>query len=110
MAARPKPSLVALPSRFRDFYGRRSRLRIMFPLLVPFWARAGAVVAVLGTIAGADYLRHRDRAALWREYSFWALCGAAGALFAILNDLVTSRLSRDYFVIGKGLCRVEPCA
>jgi hypothetical protein len=74
----------------------------MLPSL-PYWARALLAAAFLITFAGIDFLRNRERATRWREYLFWVLCGAAGSVFAVLNDLVTSRLSKEYFVVGKGL-------
>ncbi len=75
---------------------------------LPFWARALTAGALLVVVAGIDFFRHRQGATRWREYGFWGLCGVAGAVFAVLNDLVTSRLSRDYFVIGKGLRADDP--
>lgn len=37
------------------------------------------------------------------EYFFLLTVGAAGALFGLVNDAITSSISPDYFVAGKGL-------
>ena len=74
----------------------------------PAWMRALFVALLLGTIALVDFRRHRARATRWREYAFWLACGLLSALFAVGNDLVTSRLSEAYFALGKGLASDDP--
>lgn len=70
---------------------------------VPFGPRLVALLVVMALGAGAD-LAARGRAARRpREYAFLLAAGALGAAFALLCDQVTSRLSPEYFVIGKGL-------
>ena len=65
--------------------------------------RLGLLVAVLSLAAGLE-LRLRGReASRWKEYLFLLGCGAAGALFGVANDLVTSRISPEYFILGKGV-------
>lgn len=65
--------------------------------------RGVVLLGALGAVALYDFIRYRRRATRWREYAFWLGCAGLGALFAVANDLVTSRISKAYFVIGKGL-------
>lgn len=50
-----------------------------------------------------DLYRNGSRAAKFREYSFVVITGAIGAAVGLVNDLITSSLSPDYFILGKGL-------
>lgn len=70
---------------------------------VPFWARLGVLLLLMIVGAAVDVrVRGRD-ATRPREYAFLLAAGAIGAVFALCVDQVTSRLSPEYFVIGKGL-------
>jgi hypothetical protein len=55
----------------------------------------------------AFYQSPRDNAnamrARLKEYGFLLLAGCFGAAFAVMNDLITSWISPEYFVVGKGL-------
>ena len=56
-------------------------------------------------IAGVIYDRWRHGAAGRRakEYSLLLGCGLLGALVGLLQDLISIRVSPDYFVLGKGI-------
>lgn len=70
---------------------------------IPFvWRLAILALAVAGFLA-LDLLKAPGERHRWREYLFLAGCGAMTALFGMLVDAVTSRISADYFVLGKGI-------
>lgn len=49
-------------------------------------------------------LRQRGRAATrWREYLFLLACVGAAMIYGVLNDVITSTMSPEYFLYGKGL-------
>lgn len=70
---------------------------------VPYLLRALSVLMAFGVIALWDRLRQRHRATRWREYAFWIACACIGGVFGVVNDALTSTVSKAYFVIGKGL-------
>jgi hypothetical protein len=77
---------------------------------IPFWARA-AFLAGLMTLAGAlDWFRHGRAATRPREYAFIWFTGLIGCLIGGATDLITSSLSSEYFVLGKGLAAGEGLA
>jgi hypothetical protein len=66
--------------------------------------RIGILVAGCLLIAVQDRLRHGPASQRWREYLFLLLAGAVGAAFGGACDLLfTSRISPEYFIIGKGI-------
>lgn len=70
------------------------------------WTFADRVALLLGVLvlfALADWMRHRQEATRWREYLFLASAGILGAAFGAMIDLITSSISADYFIAGKGL-------
>lgn len=70
---------------------------------VPFEARFGVLLALLALGAGVDVARRGRAATRPREYATLLAAGLIGAVFALGVDQVTSRLSPEYFVIGKEL-------
>lgn len=86
------PAYVALPS---------------FPIIpewtIPFWTRIGLLLGLMVLIAGLEWLIRRDKANRWREYLFFLSVLVVGAVFGILIDQVTSRLSLEYFLYAKSL-------
>ena len=70
---------------------------------IPFWVRIAVLVALMAMVAGVDAWRRRGRSRRWKEYVFILLTGCAGAVFGSLTDLVTSSISPEYFIFGKGL-------
>lgn len=65
--------------------------------------RAGAGISIFATLAILDYRRKRERATRWREYAFLAICIALAIAYGIANDLITSRISVEYFLFFKGV-------
>ena len=59
----------------------------------------------MGFFALADRLVHGRHAKRWREYVFLLACAELGAVFGVVIDQITARLSPEYFVFGK---HVEP--
>lgn len=74
-----------------------------WPPDVPFWARLATLLVLMIMGAAIDVAVRGREATRPREYAFLLAAGAIGALFALCTDQVTSRLSPEYFVIGKGL-------
>ena len=50
-----------------------------------------------------DLVKNGRQAKRWREYSFLLLTIALAEIYGIVNDLITSRISWEYFYYGKGL-------
>ncbi len=62
-----------------------------------------AVLILLTVVALIDWLVKREKATRWREYSFLVLGGLVGAVFGVLIDQMTYRISPDYFLYAKNL-------
>jgi hypothetical protein len=58
------------------------------------------VFACLGIV---DFRRNGTKATRWREYLFLFFCVAVAMLYGMINDLITSSISWEYFYYGKGL-------
>lgn len=54
-------------------------------------------------LAITDWRRHGRRATRWREYLFLIAVVAVAMLYGAANDLITSRISWEYFYYGKDL-------
>jgi hypothetical protein len=57
----------------------------------------------MAIVAGVDLWYRRGQATRWKEYLFILAAGCVAAVFGSLIDLVTSSISPDYFIYGKGL-------
>lgn len=60
-------------------------------------------VSIFAVLAVTDYRTNRERATRWREYAFLFICVACAIAYGILNDLITSRISVEYFLFGKSV-------
>jgi hypothetical protein len=69
----------------------------------PFYYRVGLLVGLMAVVAGVDFWRHGREGSKYREYGFVLMAGMAGALAGFVNDWITSSISPDYFILGKGL-------
>jgi hypothetical protein len=69
----------------------------------PFFYRVALLVGL--TIVGVtvDFWGHGREAARYREYGFVWIAGILGGFIGFANDCVTSSISPDYFILGKGL-------
>lgn len=65
--------------------------------------RIAVGICIFVVLAVVDYRRNRERATRWREYLFLLLCMIAAICYGIVNDLITSRISVEYFLFGKGV-------
>jgi hypothetical protein len=83
--------------------GRQNRM----PETIPYWLRIVLLLLVMSVVAGIDWHRHRRNATRWREYGFVILSGIIGTVFGFCNDLLTSSISPEYFIFGKGLATGE---
>jgi hypothetical protein len=63
----------------------------------------GVLVLVAALVAGAELVIRGRAANRWREYLLVIGGGVLGASIGTLIDLITSRISPEYFTIGKGL-------
>lgn len=70
---------------------------------IPFVWRLAMLLAVAAGASWIDHGRRGQKATAGREYGFILLTGAIGALIGAVNDAITSSVSPDYFVAGKGL-------
>jgi hypothetical protein len=66
--------------------------------------RISVGVAILLTLALLDIRKHGvAKATRWREYAFLILCVGFAMLYGVINDLITSTISWEYFYYGKEL-------
>ena len=70
---------------------------------VPYWQRIALVAAVIGISLSFDLRRPRGERIRWRAYSFLVGSALVAALFGVGVDTVTSSISRDYFILFKGI-------
>jgi hypothetical protein len=68
-----------------------------------FCWRLAALVALMSVVAWIDWRRHGERATRWREYSFLLVAGMLGGSFGVGIDQLTSTISPEYFIFGKGI-------
>jgi hypothetical protein len=64
------------------------------------------VVLLLGlmlVVSLVDFYRNGAQAVKFREYGFVIITGLIGATVGFVNDLITSSISPEYFIFGKGL-------
>lgn len=73
----------------------------------PFWNRAALLAGLMLVGAAVDRWRHGEAANRHKEYGFIWLTGIIGCLAGGINDLITSSISPDYFILGKGLAGGE---
>ncbi|MDG0816469.1 hypothetical protein [Bdellovibrio svalbardensis] len=71
--------------------------------LAPLPLRIAFGLCVLSLYAYIDWRKNGKNATRFKEYSFVILVSMLTVLFAILHDFITVTISKDYFVIGKGL-------
>jgi hypothetical protein len=69
----------------------------------PFWSRVALLLGLMVVAAAFDFWRRGKEAARYREYGFIWIAGLLGGLFGFANDCVTSTISPDFFILGKGL-------
>lgn len=70
---------------------------------VAFEARLAVLLGLLVVAASVDRWRNGKAATRWREYLVLLAFGLIGCVVGAGVDQVTSRLSPEYFVFGKGL-------
>jgi len=69
----------------------------------PFSYRIALLLGLMAVVSLADFYRNGARAIKFREYGFVLITGAMGGLVGLVNDLITSSISPEYFILGKGL-------
>lgn len=73
-------------------------------IAVPNFAnRVLLLFTLMAIVAIVDFKRKGREASKYREYGFILIAGVAGALAGFANDLITSSISPEYFIFGKGL-------
>lgn len=70
---------------------------------VPFAWRVAALIGVAALFVLLDRRKPAAQRTRAGEYTFLFVMGLAGALFGAVNDWITSTLSPEYFIFGKGL-------
>lgn len=68
-----------------------------------FAYRVALLLGLMTVISLADLYRNGRKALKFREYGFVLIAGVLGAVVGFCNDLITSSISPDYFILGKGL-------
>ncbi len=69
----------------------------------PFLYRVVLLLGLMVVGAAFDYWRRGEKAQRHREYTFICIAGVLGGFVGLANDWITSSLSPDYFILGKGL-------
>jgi hypothetical protein len=75
-----------------------------FIISLPYRILGGAVILLW--LAVRDLKQHGRSATRWREYLFLIFCVAVAIGYGIFNDLITSRISWEYFYYGKELAPI----
>lgn len=70
---------------------------------VPFELRLALLLGLLAVAATLERLARGEAATRWREYLVLLAFGLVGCVVGVGVDQVTSRVSPEYFVFGKGL-------
>ncbi len=70
---------------------------------VPFEVRLAVLLGLLVVVAAADRALRGRAATRWREYLVLLAFGLVGCAVGVGVDQITSRVSPEYFVYGKGL-------
>lgn len=69
----------------------------------PFSYRVALLLGLMAAAAMVDFWRRGKEASKYREYAFIWIAGVLGGFVGFANDCVTSSISPDYFILGKGL-------
>ena len=69
----------------------------------PFAYRVALLLLLMAIGAIIDLSRTGARACRHREYGFILISGVMGAVVGFANDWMTSAISPEYFILGKGL-------
>lgn len=69
-------------------------------------ARIAAGVSIFAVLAIVDLRRRGKNATRWREYAFLLAVVGLAMSYGAVNDLITSRISWEYFVYGKNLLAI----
>jgi len=70
---------------------------------IPFIWRVILLLALMIIVGGIDRVKNGSKATRIQEYGFILAAGVLGTLVAVGCDLFTSKLSPEYFTLGKGL-------
>ena len=70
---------------------------------IPYFWRVVILITLMFAAAGYDYYRNRAGSSRWREYGLVLIGGVVGAFMGMVNDIITSSISPEYFTFGKGL-------
>jgi hypothetical protein len=65
--------------------------------------RIAVLVVLMLVVSLVDVYRHGAKATRFREYGFILFAGLLGGVVGMVNDLITSSISPEYFIWGKGL-------
>lgn len=68
-----------------------------------FSYRVTLLLGLMLVVSLVDLYRNGSRAVKFREYGFIIITGAVGGAVGFVNDLITSSISPEYFILGKGL-------
>ncbi len=68
-----------------------------------FSYRFTLLLGLMLVVSLVDFYRNGARASKFREYGFIIITGALGGAVGFVNDLITSTISPEYFILGKGL-------
>jgi len=69
----------------------------------PFSYRMALLLGMMLIVSLVDLYRKGSQATKFRDYGFIIITGAVGAIVGFTNGLITSAISPEYFILGKGL-------
>ncbi len=69
----------------------------------PFSLRIVLLIGFMLIVSLVDFYRKGPQATKFSEYSFLTIAGLLGAIVGLTSDSITSSISPEYFILGKGL-------
>jgi hypothetical protein len=70
---------------------------------LPVFTRIAFAVVILALLMITEVFIKKEKAFRWKGYALWLTMAVLGLIFGFLLDLVTIRISPEYYRIGKGV-------
>ena len=74
-----------------------------FEAMMPLFWRIVVGLTILALLLASDLRKHGSKSTRLREYGFILVAVSTTVVYATIHDLITSNISPEYFLAGKGL-------